>query len=423
MTAFPRYDSYKDSGVEWLGEIPQSWQLQNIRAVTNLKSERNRPDLPVLSVYREYGVLLKDSRDDNHNATSLDISNYKSVDVGDLVVNKMKAWQGSMGVSDYKGIVSPAYITCRINSKIIEPKFLHYLLRSKIYIGIYNALSYGVRIGQWDMHYEDFKKIPLPIPTIAEQKRIVEFLDRSTAEIDRAISQKQRLIELLKEQKAILINQAVTKGLNLNVPMRDSGLDAIGEIPKHWQVLYNRRLFREKSRKIDSPNEMPLSVSQVDGVIPSKEMREKSLRPAHYNNFKLCLPKDLIVNRFKGHLGTFFESKYRGIVTFHYGVFVPGKNINTKYFELLFHTEPYKTIYAGASNGMTVGLQNLSNQNFYDVRSIVPPVEEQDQIVLFAQKVDEEFSQGFATIKKEIDSLVDLRKILIANAVTGKIKV
>ena len=109
--AFPRYGSYKDSGTDWLGEIPSDWSLESIRAVTQLKSEKGQPDLRVLSVYREYGVIPKDSRDDNHNATSLDTSGYKVVNEGDLVVNKMKAWQGSMGVSEHNGIVSPAYIT------------------------------------------------------------------------------------------------------------------------------------------------------------------------------------------------------------------------------------------------------------------------------------------------------------------------
>ncbi|NQU65294.1 MAG: restriction endonuclease subunit S, partial [SAR324 cluster bacterium] len=236
MMQFPRYESYKDSGVEWLGEIPSGWELKNLRTITNLVSKKNHPTLPVLSVYREYGVILKDSRDDNHNATSLDTSTYKMVEEGDLVVNKMKAWQGSMGISNYKGIVSPAYITCKVSCEAVYPKFLHYLLRSKPYIGVYNSLSYGVRVGQWDMHYEDFKKIPLPVPSKKQQKSIVKFLDQKTAEIDQAIEKKRRLIELLKEQKAILINRAVTKGLNPNVPMQDSDVEWIGEIPAHWTI-------------------------------------------------------------------------------------------------------------------------------------------------------------------------------------------
>ena len=120
MTTFPKYDRYKDSGVEWLGEIPENWEVEALRAVVSLKVERNRSDLPVLSVYREFGVIPKDSRDDNHNATSLDTTNYKVIQPGDLAVNKMKAWQGSLGVSEHHGIVSPAYITCSLNRMPID---------------------------------------------------------------------------------------------------------------------------------------------------------------------------------------------------------------------------------------------------------------------------------------------------------------
>ena len=136
-----RHESYKPSGVKWLGAVPSHWEVQALRAVTQLKSDRNRPDLPVLSVYREYGVIRKDSRDDNHNATSLDTSTYKVVQPGDLVVNKMKAWQGSMGVSAHEGIVSPAYITCSTKSERVLPGYLHYLLRSSSLIGVYNGSS------------------------------------------------------------------------------------------------------------------------------------------------------------------------------------------------------------------------------------------------------------------------------------------
>lgn len=159
-----KYSKYKDSKVKWLEKIPKHWEVFSLGSLMELKSDKNHPDFEVLSVYRDYGVIKKSSRDDNHNATSLDTSNYKAVNPGDLVVNKMKAWQGSMGISAYKGIVSPAYITCKINSKNIDSNFLHQLLRSNIYIGEYNRISYGVRVGQWDMHYEDFKKVPVLLP-------------------------------------------------------------------------------------------------------------------------------------------------------------------------------------------------------------------------------------------------------------------
>lgn len=195
------------------------------------------------------------------------------------------------------------------------------------------------------------KEIPFLLPSKKEQTAIADFLDRKTAAIDKAIAQKEALIERLKERRQILIHRAVTRGLNPDVRMKDCRIAGVGEIPEHWLVLYNRRLFRENSRKVTMPDELPLSLSQVDGVIPSDEMRERSLSPSHRDNFKLCLPNDLLVNRFKGHLGVFFRSKYRGIVTFHYRVFEPADGVNSKYYELLYHTELIKSFTQGLQMG------------------------------------------------------------------------
>lgn len=124
----------KGSGIEWIGEIPEGWEVSQLKYATRWKSEKGCPDAPVLSLYRDFGVVPKDSRNDNHNVTSLDTSNYKVVDIGDLVINKMKAWQGSMAVSDYRGIVSPAYHVCSITSNKVNKRYLHHLLRNPAYL-------------------------------------------------------------------------------------------------------------------------------------------------------------------------------------------------------------------------------------------------------------------------------------------------
>ena len=152
-------------------------------------------------------------------------------------------------------------------------------------------------------------------------------------------------------------------------------------------------------------------------------MQERSLKTSSYDNWKVTIPGDLVVNRFKAHLGVFFASGLRGIVSFHYAVYEPQRRLNTKYFELLYHTAPYRTIYAGRSNGMTVGLQNLSNQNFYAVRAVVPPLEEQDAIVSECETATAGQNAAIGRLKREIGLLREYRTRLVADVVTGKLDV
>jgi type I restriction enzyme S subunit len=425
MLTFPKHKNYRDSGLEWLGNIPSHWSLQSIRSVTDLKSERNRPDLPVLSVYREYGVLLKDSRNDNHNATSLDISNYKVVEVGDLVVNKMKAWQGSMGISDHQGIVSPAYITCRVDASKIFPKFLHYLLRSQPYIGVYNALSYGVRIGQWDMHYEDFKKIPLPIPNVDEQRRIAEFLDRKTSEIDQAIAQKQRLIELLQEQKAILINQAVTKGLNPNAPMRDSGVQWFGEIPEHWEVWRSKRLFSQRKEFAQS-DDIQLSATQAYGVIPQEEYEDRIGRKVtkvfqHLEKRRHVEVGDFVISM-RSFQGGLERAWAKGCIRSSYVVLKPSARVDIDFFSYVFKSQAYISALQSTANFIRDG-QDLNFDNFCAIDLVLPPIEEQRSIAQALNVAVADNAKMAEQTQKEINLLQEFRQIVITNAVTGKMKV
>jgi len=430
---FPRHGSYVDSGIDWLGEIPSDWSLESIRAVTQLKSEKNRPALQVLSVYRDYGVITKDSRDDNHNATSLDTSGYKVVDEGDLVVNKMKAWQGSMGVSEHNGIVSPAYITCRVDAERVYPKFLHYLLRSQPYIGAYNALSYGVRVGQWDMHYEDFKRIPLPLPDRTLQQRIANFLDQKTVEIEAAIAKKQRLTELLKEQKAILINQAVTKGLNHDVPMRDSGVEWMGKIPEHWKIKQLRHLTTKIGSGVTPSGGARVYLDEGALFIRSQNVHFDGLRlddakfidfKTHKNMSNTQLKKnDVLLNITGASIGRSCVFNYSGEanVNQHVCIIRPKKEVIPQFLSSLFEsrvgTEQVRLAQNGASReGLT----------FADLRAFlipVPPMKEQMTIDKYISNIIENFSLTLSTIEKEILMLLDYKQVLISEAVTGKIKV
>ena len=199
----------KPSGVEWIGEIPAHWHTIRCTYLFELKHMKNTSGETNLSVYRDYGVIKRDSRDDNYNRISEDTSNYKLVEPGDFVLNKMKCWQGSLGISEYRGIVSPAYTVCK-PKKSLHGRYFHHLLRSYSYIQEYNRLSYGIRTSQWELRFEDFKDIVVPFPTILEQTQIANFLNQKTKQIDELIAAENQKIQLLKEYRQSLISEVVT---------------------------------------------------------------------------------------------------------------------------------------------------------------------------------------------------------------------
>ncbi|MBL3716565.1 hypothetical protein GHK52_07060 [Lactococcus garvieae] len=203
----------KDSGVEWIGEIPEDWEMKKVRYFLKEVSEKKHPNEQVLSLYRDYGVIPKDSRADNHNVTSSDTSGYKFVEVGNLVINKMKAWQGSLAISNFQGIISPAYFIYRIIDSRIDLRFLHYALRNPAYKQEYMRISSGLRVGQWDLNKEEFKNLFYPFPEQKEQQKIADFLDSKIVLIDQIIADTKRSIEELKAYKQSLITEVVTKGL------------------------------------------------------------------------------------------------------------------------------------------------------------------------------------------------------------------
>ena len=199
----------KDSGVEWIGEIPEKWEVEKLKYNLYRINTLNTGNNIVLSLYRDYGVIPKDSRDDNHNVTSQDTSKYRQVAIGNFVVNKMKAWQGSVAVSNYRGIVSPAYYVYGFRNKNINKLYFHYLMRS-CYKDEFRRLSGGIREGQWDLPAEALENTLIIIPSFSEQKAIADYLDNKCAQIDSVIKDKESQLETLAAYKKSLIYEYVT---------------------------------------------------------------------------------------------------------------------------------------------------------------------------------------------------------------------
>lgn len=426
-----KYTDYKESGIEWIGEIPAHWEVKALGSLIELKSNKNRPNLQVLSVYRDYGVIPKDSRDDNHNATSLDTSTYKAVEPGYLVVNKMKAWQGSMGISAYEGIVSPAYITCKVTSTKVASSFLHQLLRCDSYIGEYNRISYGVRVGQWDMHFEDFKRVPVVVPPLAEQTRIAEFLDRKTSQIDQAIAQKERLIELLNERRQVMIHQAVTRGLNPDAPMKDSGIEWIGEIPAHWESIKIKRVTKKIT---DGEHISPAFTDKGVPFLSAKDVREdgiyfpdnKFVSVSDAKKFRQkCAPEmgdTLLVSR-GATIGRVTKVNLNKEFCLLGSVILLKPN-NKVYEDYLLFSLKNKLLQENFLNTSHHSAQQaIYLTNVAEVNIAVPPKEEQIAIVNFIKLKSQQITNVIKSQDAQIQKLQELKSTLINSAVTGKIKV
>ena len=187
-----RYDTYKDSGIQWIGQVPSHWEVKRLRKFLRFVSIKGCGDKPLLSVTREFGVIKRnvESKEENHNYIPDDLNGYKYVDKGQFVINKMKSWQGSYGVSPFEGIVSPAYYVCELD--VQNKEFFSWAVRSKAYIPFFTQYSKGIRVDQWDLSAIALKSIPFIEPPQSEQKAITDFLQVKTAKIEQYVSERER---------------------------------------------------------------------------------------------------------------------------------------------------------------------------------------------------------------------------------------
>ncbi len=421
---------YKDSGIPWIGVIPKDWETLKIKQVMRNKSIKGFPNETVLSLYRDYGVVPKDSRDDNHNVTSEDTSSYKLVDVGDFVINKMKAWQGSMAVSQYRGIISPAYYICHFKKDGVDRRYIHYLLRNDSYKAEYMRLSTGLRVGQWDLNIEDFLCIPMVLPPVPEQQRIAEFLDRKCGEIDEAIALQEEFIEELKAYKQSVITEAVTHGLNPNVKFKDSGIDWIGKIPQGWEISRLKQL----TSKIGSGSTPTggASVYVSEGV--------KFIRSQNVYNYGFVLDDiayiteqinnqmkgtqvavgDILFNITGGSIGRCYivdETLGKANVNQHVSIVRPsliyGKYL-MYYLQSKAGQEQVSILQTGGNR------EGLAASAFGEFWVIVPTPTEQQQIADYLDTKCAEIDSLIAIKQQKIEELKDYKKSVIYEYVTGK---
>lgn len=415
------YESYKPSGAEWLGDIPAHWTVTPAKRLFREVSEKNHPDAELLSVTQEFGVVPRDQLEQRVVMPTGQLQTFKLVRADDFVIS-LRSFQGGIEYSEFTGLVSPAYTILR-KQKNANSRYLKHLLKSAPFISELNTSVTGIREGK-NISFSEMAYSLLPLPAASEQVRIADFLDVKTAEIDAAIAKKERLIELLKEQKNIRIHQAVLRGLNPEVPLCDSGVSWIGEIPAHWKAIPNRYIFREQNARSLRGEETHLSMSQRYGLVPAKELDVQTLQSESYDGAKLCQKGDLVQNRLKAHLAVFAVAPCDGLVSPDYSVFRLQNSENQPvYFERLFKTPNYLGEFNRRVRGIVVGFLRLYSEDFNAIPALVPPCKEQAEIVKFIEATNTDFENIRAKIDAEIVMLRELKAITVASAVTGKIKV
>lgn len=410
-----RYPSYKPSGVKWLGEIPSHWEVKHLRNFLTLFSEKGYGNSQLLSVTREKGVILRDkeNKEENHNFVPDDLSGYKHLEAGDFVINKMKSWQGSYGVSDYEGIVSPAYFTCKLHG--VNPQFFSRAIRSKAYVGFFMQYSKGIRVDQWDLDPSSMKDIPFVLPSPEEQSAIAAYLDTATAKIDAAIAQQQKMIDLLNERKQIIINRAVTKGLNPNAKMKDSGVEWIGEVPEGWQLLPYRYLFYNLDKL-----RMPITADQRSRNNPQYDYYGASgiIDKIDYYNVddKVLLIGEDGANLLLRNLPLIYKAEGKFWVNNHAHILKPIRD-DYEFLAYVMEAADYTLYITGSAQ------PKLSQSNLNCVKLPIPPISEQKQIVDYLSKRTCKIDEAINESNKMISLLQERKQIIINEVVTGKVRV
>lgn len=420
LTAIPKYDNYRDSGYKWIGAVPSDWEVTKLGTCLKPISVKNSPHLTLLSITREKGVIERDMDDQesNHNFIPDDLSGYKVLMRGQFGMNKMKAWQGSYGVSKFTGIVSPAYFIFDF-IKLIEPSFFNWAIRSKLYVSYFGSASDGVRIGQWDLSKSRMKLIPFILPPLSEQSKIAKFLDEKTTEINEAIAIKEKQIALLKEHKQIIIQKAVTQGLNPNTPMKDSGVDWIGEIPKHWglkKLKYSLHLTNEKTKSKDSSLRY-LGMESVESNT-GKLSGIKNDAEGLATRFK----KDQILfGKLRPYLAKVYLAEFDGICSTEFLVYDVTKMVNHDYAAKLLLSNGFINTVNASTYGSK--MPRASADFIGSMWLAIPPVKEQQKISDYIDKVSSQITKLTSSQVKQIEKLKEYKTTLINSAVTGKIKV
>lgn len=436
-----KYKGYKDSKIPWIGDVPSHWLTEKGKWLFKKENRPTQYEDEIVTCFRDGQVTLRSNRRTDGFTTALKEHGYQGIRKGDLVIHAMDAFAGAIGVSDSDGKSSPVYSACTPRFKnSVDPFYYAYFLRNLALNGVIVSLAKGIRERSTDFRFNDFGDLILAFPPLHEQIAIANFLDRKTKQIDKAIAQKERLIELLKERKQIIIQNAVTKGLDPNVPMKDSGIEWIGEIPEHWEDVTKMKFISSlKGRqgwqglKADEYiDEGPYVVSSahfnnyiINWESCPRVSKERYLMDQNIQlgNHDILLMKD---GANMGKLAFVHDLPGDACLNSHLLLFRPfvKENGATYYPKYMFYhmmTSQFQDYILVKGTGAT--FLGVSQESIGNYPICLPQYEEQKDIVDYLDRALIQFEKTISNTEQQIEKLKEYKANLIDSAVTGKIKV
>lgn len=416
-----KYESYKNSGVGWIGEIPSHWSCVKIKHLLRERVDKSEDGIgEPLSMSQKYGLIPTSQMDVVPNLATSYVG-AKRTRQGDMVLNKLKAHLGVFALSAYDGLVSPDYAVYYGTGRA-DLEYLEYLFKTPLYVSEFIKKTTGVAIGFNRLYTDDLFSIPAHYPPMQEQKRIVDYLKDKTLKIEQYVSARERERELLDSLKQSEIANVVTNGLNPNVRMKDSGIPWIGMIPEHWETRTLSQMARVhfiSNKNVHHQNLLSLSY----GKIVCKDINTtEGLLPASFDNYQIVEDGNIVLrltdlqNDHKSlRVGL---STQEGIITSAYLAIEAFTGILPKYLYFLLHSIDVKKVFYSMGNGLR---QSLNWTELRKLKCIVPPILEQQAIVDYIEAKLSKIDSCMADLQTEIDYLKEFKQRLISDVVTGQI--
>ena len=380
------------------------------------RSEKNHPNEPVLCATQSQGVIPQSMYANRVVVVNKGFEGLKLVKEGDFVIS-LRSFEGGIEYAYYQGIISAAYTVLQPNNPQ-SSNYWKYLFKSQSYIQLLQTCVTGIREGQ-NINYPMLSRAFIPLPPLAEQEKIVSYLEDKTSKIDAYVADKEKEILLLQELKQKTIAEAVTKGLNPNVKMKDSGISWLGMIPEHWEIKKIGSLFSERREKVSDKDYPALSVSK-QGITPQLETAVKT---DNGDNRKKVCKDDFVVNSRSDRKGSCGVSPYTGSVSLINIVLSPRKNIEVQYFHHLFRSNDYIEEYYRIGRGIVADLWTTRYSEMRNIMVPLPPLDEQRAIVSYIEDKCQKIDTLTMELQAEIDYLKEYKQRLIADVVTGQVNV